>query len=599
MTKEQRKHKGKVVMKQLKDFVGRFYEDFHFFMDDKNERREIFDKWITFANEEAEDVQPYARLTVCSYIVKQALWGKDEEIAYYMTTAIEDIDFAQNREYDEVGNCYIPILHIAAERQRTFIGALVRKLTQNQVLVYLDAILDTHQGEMYCYALNSVLYALRAYVDLEEYEYSIQLGETMINIYENHEPDYGYFKHDTEGIVAKINIEIYRAHEKLGTATKEMIAALEESRKDPKEEERKRKIAEKEANRIALVNEAETCRTQGDEQGYCDKMSKASEENVVFYTQMNRLTDKCILDKVVECCKSVFTELERQKISTINNELLGHITSEAERIFQLALDGSYAMNFVVGTDEISSWKKKTTAYCDSKACYCLDITSDEDGCLKLGSSEAKFVFCEFGLEDVETYFSTFRELRLKVYDITNTYGELSKNSKKMPDVTRSKRGITYDFSFVFDNDGKLIYVRYCCDNENDERFDDGKWVDSAYDAGERKDYTLEAAEAYKRQFALEFIVNSYSARHTSLCVSNIYSTLYGKVSNEPALVEAYQWEYYASSTEYRAAINALKKMRDVKYEFPDVNYPDTNELNNEIRNLEPLAERQGWENHLR
>ncbi len=263
-----------VIEKQVSDFVARFQEEFHHFMNKREEREKLFDSWIETANQEAEEVRPYARLIVCSHIVKQALRSTSDEIARYMTVAIEDIEYAQNREFDPSGTRYTPILHVQHALQESFIAALVNTLSTDQVVIYLDAIIDTHQVETrFCYALNSMLYALRAYVKLQWYDYAISFGKGVMDIYKEHKSDYGYYHHDTEDTVEAITIEIYKAHDKLGIATKKMLDKLNEPKVDPQEEARLARGRE----RNRLMGLADECRIAGDMQGYYGYMSAAGD----------------------------------------------------------------------------------------------------------------------------------------------------------------------------------------------------------------------------------------------------------------------------------------------------------------------------------
>lgn len=313
------------------------------------------------------------------------------------------------------------------------------------------------------------------------------------------------------------------------------------------------------------------------------------------------LDKKWIKQRVGECCSAILTELERQSIFAKNSELLKFAGRECESRFKLSSDESYPMNLVVGEMEFSSWS--------AKSCYCLDITSDENGYLKLSSPEVKFVFCDFVFKDIQTDFSIFQKIEIVVYEIYNTYGELPENSKKLPEVAHSYVEDKQKFTFTHDcNGGNIAYIEYCCYKDGCSINDTWEWINPAYSnqrtAKERERYSVEAANIYERQYEQALASNPYQhqAYDISLIISNIYIRMYGNVSDEPALVEAYRREYNAaqySRHEYLYKIKALEKMRSVKYKYPEVDYPNFHEITSEIKSLEPLAIEEGWRYHLR
>ncbi len=260
------------INEQLSHFESRFRSEFRDFMN-KDERRALFDKWIVIAEEEAVEVRPYARLMVCYRIVKKALFGSSEEVAHYMGVAIDDICYAHDIEFDPRRDRFVPILNIQGRRYESFIRALVEELSKKQVSKYLAALVDVHQQETrFSYALYSLLYAVRAYVAKGDYSYAIKFGEEVLTQYREHSADYGCFVQDTAGIVDLINVEIYSAHDNLGTASAEMRDKAEELK--AKEEKRIQAAADwRAAKRSELMDLAERCRIAGDMDGYNGYMS--------------------------------------------------------------------------------------------------------------------------------------------------------------------------------------------------------------------------------------------------------------------------------------------------------------------------------------
>ncbi len=262
-----------IINCQLSQFNIRFNGDLHGFMGKREKRQAIFDKWIALADKEEVEVRPYARLIVCSQIVKKAIWGDSDEIAHYMSFAIDDIQYALNTECDPNRNRYTPILHIQGRRHDSFIFAIVKEFTPEQVSKYLDAVVDVHLVETrFSYALYTLLYAVRGYIKVEGYDQAIKLGDKALTLYDNHPADYGCYKQDTTSIVDLIKVEICNAHNKLGTASEQMQAEAQELK--AKEEKRVQDEADwRAAKKSELMSLAEECRAAGDMQGYYGYMS--------------------------------------------------------------------------------------------------------------------------------------------------------------------------------------------------------------------------------------------------------------------------------------------------------------------------------------
>ncbi len=318
-----------------------------------------------------------------------------------------------------------------------------------------------------------------------------------------------------------------------------------------------------------------------------------------------KLENTWILEKIGEYCSHILEQLEQQAVVTENNSRLEQVRDGVARGFCLSSNSSsYPMNFIDGQRDGVSWK--------AKACHCLSVLSDEKGFLEISEpSRVVFSFCDFSYKEVETDDSIFQNIEMKIHDITNSYTLYSKSFKRLPDATSSQDGVKHEITVTLDKtNGKIAYIQYYCHIERHKIGEKWIWKSPDYDSEqlvkketeEAGKKSIRAAQALERQYAEQLCTRPYSAYETSLEISNIYSEIYGKVSDEPALVEAYRREYqsaYYSSMQYNNTIRALRKMLDVKRDYPDVDYPKFYDIIGEIRRLEPLATEEGWRNHLR